>query len=87
MQTVLKFIAILFLLQACGPAYDKSFNERISEIKIPEDASIVETIDNGEFMTVTTFKLTASDMGELHRNISSKLWMAVLYQTFLVTIF
>ena len=69
MQTFIKFIAILgiFLLQACGQAYHKSFYERISEIKIPENASIIETVDNCEFMTVTTFKVTPSDIVELHR--------------------
>lgn len=69
MQTLIKVISIIvvFILQACGQAYDKGFYERISEIKIPENASIIETVDNGEFMTVITFKVTPSDMAELHR--------------------
>ena len=69
MQTLIKIIAliVMIILQACGQAYDKGFYESISGIKIPENASVIETVDNGEYMTVTTFKITTTDIAELRR--------------------
>lgn len=66
MRSAFTFIAtLIFLLQACSQPYDKPFYERISAIKIPENASVIETFDNGRFVTVTSFKLTHQDVMEL----------------------
>lgn len=67
MPSVYKFtgIAGIFLLHACGHAYDKRFYERVSGIAIPESARMIETFDNGEFVTVTSFKVTPANISEL----------------------
>jgi hypothetical protein len=57
----------IFILQSCGQAYDKSYYEKISGIKIPQRADVIETFDNGEFITVTSFKIAASDMIEFSK--------------------
>lgn len=63
----IKFILILLVctILACGPSYDKQYYERISGIKIPASAAVLESVDNGEFMTVTTFSMPARDMAAL----------------------
>lgn len=35
--------------------YDKDLYEQISQIKIPKTAHVIESIDNGEFVTTTVF--------------------------------
>ena len=64
MRTFIKLVAIcgITLIQACGPDYENDFYKRISGITIPPAASLIETVDNGEYITVTSFKMTASDI-------------------------
>ncbi len=42
--------------------YNKQFYENISSMVIPEDARILESIDNGEFVTATTFLLNKEEL-------------------------
>jgi hypothetical protein len=69
MQSVSIFIVIVgvFLCQSCGQAYDRRFYERISGIEIPHNASLIETFDNGEFVTVTSFKMSPTDISEIQK--------------------
>lgn len=70
MRSAFKFIetlAALFLMQACNQSYDKDFYKRISGIGIPANASVIETFDNGKFMTVTSFKVTQADISQLRK--------------------
>ena len=70
MRTLIKHGVIfgVILLQSCGSAYDKNYYERISGIKIPVTSSLIETYDNSEFVTVTSFKMTPLDIVELSNN-------------------
>jgi hypothetical protein len=54
----------LLILVSCNATYDKSYYERISGIKIPKSASLIETFDNGEHLTVSSFKMLPSDINE-----------------------
>lgn len=58
-------ILLVCTISACGPSYDKQYYEKVSGIKIPASAAVLESVDNGEFMTVTTFSMPARDMAEL----------------------
>jgi hypothetical protein len=63
-------ICITLFWSSCRPGafYEKAFYEKISEIKIPGDFTILESIDNGEFVTATTFR---ADRDRLQRFAAS----------------
>jgi len=59
MRNTLIIIALICLV-ACKNAqqsYEKVFYEKISSIKIPENCKVLESIDNGEFVTATVFQM------------------------------
>jgi hypothetical protein len=59
MRLTLILITIIYLV-SCDSAisfYDKEYYERISGIKVPGTATVLESIDNGEFVTITSFKV------------------------------
>lgn len=62
---ILVIVCLVCLLQACKTSYVDEYYERISGIKIPINASVIETFDNGEFLTVTSFKVTPKEIKEL----------------------
>jgi len=42
--------------------YNQEFYERISGLKIPGSAKVIESIDNGEFVTTTVFKIDSINL-------------------------
>ena len=49
-------IALLILsLPSCGIYFEQDFYERISGMKFPKEIQVIETFDNGEFFTTTSF--------------------------------
>jgi len=64
-KIILVIFCIVCLLQACKKSYNNEYYERISGIKIPITASVIETFDNGEFLTVTSFQVTTKEIKEL----------------------
>ncbi len=58
MKGFFSIICVAVSLSSCfGVYYDKDFYERVSGIKIPSSAKAIETVDNGEFVTATSFEL------------------------------
>lgn len=49
---------------SCGLTYDRAFYEKITDIVIPKSSNIIETFDNGEYYTITSFKLDIVDLKE-----------------------
>ncbi|MBV4360518.1 hypothetical protein [Pinibacter aurantiacus] len=47
---------VLFFLFSCA-SFDKEFYERVTNIKFPKAIKIIETYDNGEFYTCSSFKI------------------------------
>jgi hypothetical protein len=54
-HSVFLFVIIIFFSCNNEGYYNKDFYERISNIKIPKSAHVIESIDNGEFVTTTVF--------------------------------
>lgn len=52
--------------------YDKEYYEKASGIKLPETAQSIESFDNGEFYTITSFKLSSGDMHSLIKQYAFK---------------
>lgn len=59
--TILFSLCVLFGL-SCSPFYNRDYYEKASGVEIPKTSIVIETIDNGEWYTVTSFKLAANDM-------------------------
>lgn len=57
--------SICILSYSCGVDYDKAYYERVSGIKLPHSVQPLESFDNGEFYTVTSFTLPANDLRTL----------------------
>lgn len=57
---------------SCNIYYDRDYYEQASEIKVPSSSHIIETFDNGEYYTVTSFKLEVSDMRSIIKEYSFK---------------
>ena len=47
---------------SCGVEYDEKYYEKASGIKLPDSVQPIESFDNGESYTITSFKLPANDM-------------------------
>ena len=58
---ILVFCVSVFI-SSCGVSYDKDYYERASGIKLPSSARPIESFDNGEFYTLTSFRIPADDM-------------------------
>ena len=54
--TLLALSLLLFFLHSCS-SFDKEFYERITGIKFPKNYEVIESYDNGEFYTTTSFKV------------------------------
>lgn len=53
------FLALIAVV-GCFPFdnyFDRAFYEKTSGIKFPKDIKVLETIDNGEFVTATVFQV------------------------------
>lgn len=63
----MKYLYIFFcsmFLTACFEPFEKDYYERITNIKFPSNYKVLETFDNGEWLTATVF---AVDSMELRR--------------------
>ena len=59
---ILSFASLfIFSCSDNSSRYEKEFYEQISGICIPGNATIVESIDNGEFFTAATFRIDSND--------------------------
>lgn len=58
-------VLIILLLGSCVDRfYEKEYYERISSIRIPSTAKVLESVDNGEYYTGTTFRLSDDGLHE-----------------------
>lgn len=55
LQTLI--ILLSSILSSCGIYFDKEYYERISGIEFPAKYKVLETFDNGEFLTATAFNI------------------------------
>jgi len=56
-------VFLILLLDSCADRfYEKEFYERISSIRIPTTAKVLESVDNGEYYTGTTFRLSENGL-------------------------
>lgn len=51
------FIFNSLLLITCGLTYDREYYEKVTGIVIPKSSDVLETFDNGEYYTITSFKM------------------------------
>ena len=58
------FCISLFCFYSCGQSiwFEKDYYERISGIKFPANYEILETFDNGEFLTATVFRIDSIEL-------------------------
>lgn len=64
MKNILLFSLTIFLASCLGltsDSFDKEYYEKTSKISFPENLSVVATVDNGEFLTLTILDLDKSD--------------------------
>jgi hypothetical protein len=58
-------VLLILLLGSCADSfYEKEYYERISSIRIPATAKVLESVDNGEYYTGTTFRLSEDGLHE-----------------------
>ena len=63
MKTVIYIlVSLILLITACSPGYDNKFYEKVSHIEIPKSSAIIETFDNSEFLTITSFRFKKSEL-------------------------
>ncbi|WP_462248567.1 hypothetical protein [Ferruginibacter sp.] len=61
MKNLVLLILILTLVSCNNEIYfEKAYYEKISGIKFPEKYRVIETYDNGEFVTTTSFKIDSA---------------------------
>jgi hypothetical protein len=63
---------IVCCLISCTNFYDKNYYERASGIKVPNSSAVIESFDNGEWYTVTSFKLEKEPMHDFIRTYGFK---------------
>src|SRR6516164_3448461 len=59
---------LIATLSSCGNShtgFDEDFYEKISRIKLPPHCEVLETFDNGEWLTVTVFKIDGLQLSKL----------------------
>ena len=62
------FITLLIIVEFSScKSFDEKYYERISGVKLPSSAHLIETYDNLEFVTTTSFRI---DKGELQNLIT-----------------
>jgi hypothetical protein len=61
-KVIIIFVLNSILFISCGSTYDRSYYEKITGIIIPKSSDIIETFDNGEFYTITSFRLNIVDI-------------------------
>jgi hypothetical protein len=66
---IFALIILTFLLISCDNQidFDKNYYERISGIKFPKKYSVIETCDNGEFATTTSFRIDSIMLQEFSK--------------------
>ena len=54
----LLFFIFTVLLSSCGnKSFEKSYYEKVSHLKFPDKCKVLETFDNGEWLTGTVFRI------------------------------
>lgn len=63
MQKTTISVIILFLFISCTQTiyFEKDFYEKVSGIKLPNDYTLIATVDNGEFVTATILDFNQTD--------------------------
>ena len=49
------------VLVSCGDSFEKSYYEKVTRIKFPDNYKFVATADNGEYLTITILDLDKKD--------------------------
>ena len=72
---VLTLLGFLYskLFSSVDQFYEKNYYERISGIKIPTSSKIIESFDNGEFWTATSFIIDKDSLSEFILRFDFKL--------------
>ena len=63
----LPFLIILLIFCSCSefePYFERHYYEKVSGIQFPKAAKAIESIDNGEFVTTTVFKIDSINLRE-----------------------
>ncbi|MCX6317991.1 MAG: hypothetical protein NTW29_11915 [Bacteroidetes bacterium] len=47
---------------SCGLSFEQNYYERISGMKFPDGIRVIETFDNGEYLTTTTLQTDSSEL-------------------------
>jgi hypothetical protein len=80
---IIGYFAIWCSFLSCSSFYDKDYYERASGIKIPNSSTIVESFDNGEWYTVTSFKLSPETVHDFitryNFNKITQGWLPTIY--------
>jgi len=72
-RSIILFFVVIFFSCSKGRFYDAEFYERISGIKIPVSAHVLESFDNGEFVTTSTFEINETDLKEFVKQYTFEL--------------
>jgi hypothetical protein len=65
-QTLIFIITILlFACHSIGDSFEKGYYEKISGIRFPDDYKVLETFDNGEWLTGTVLKIDNATLRNL----------------------
>jgi hypothetical protein len=64
MRHILIVIFLSNILLACEIQFDKDYYEKVSGIKFPDKYKVLETFDNGEFLTATVFEIDSITLVE-----------------------
>ena len=72
---VLTLLGFLYtkLFSGVDQFYEKNYYERISGIEIPTSSKIIESFDNGEFWTATSFLIDKDSLSEFLLRFDFKL--------------
>ena len=73
-------VLIVVFFYACSEPvlfYNKQYYERITSIAIPDTFQIIESGDNGEFITATTFRANKSSLKQLSVAFNFSPWPTI----------
>jgi hypothetical protein len=51
------FILMIFILSSCHKEFDKEYYEKVTDVRFDFKYRVLETVDNGEWLTATVFKV------------------------------
>ncbi|MBO0950680.1 hypothetical protein [Fibrella forsythiae] len=66
MRNLVSYIALLMALTSWScTAFDQAYYEKASGIKLPVETEVIESFDNGEYLTVTSLKFDSLSLAGL----------------------